>query len=129
MGVAIFFDDYANTLVVGNTMKSVTDKFKISREKLAFIVDATAAPIASIALVSTWIGSEVEYIKTGLGEVNYPGMESAYGVFLNSIVYSFYPIIILVFILFLILSGKDFGPMRKFEMATKEIEVTYENEE
>ena len=63
MGVVVFFDDYANTLVVGNTMKTITDKFNISREKLAYIVDATAAPIACIALVSTWIGYEVQLIE------------------------------------------------------------------
>ena len=55
MGLLIFFDDYANTLLVGNTMRPFTDKLKISREKLAFLVDSTAAPIASIAFVSTWI--------------------------------------------------------------------------
>ncbi len=57
LGIAIFFDDYANTLVVGNTMRPVTDKLKISREKLAYIVDSTAAPITAIAFVTTWIGS------------------------------------------------------------------------
>lgn len=117
MGFFVFFDDYANTMVVGNTMQKITDRFKISREKLAFIVDATAAPIASIAFVSTWIGYEIQLINEGLGNVSHPGMESAYGVFLNAIGYSFYPIVILVFILILILTGKDFGAMRKFELA------------
>jgi hypothetical protein len=55
MGLMIFFDDYSNTLVVGNTARSLTDKLKISREKLAYIVDSTAAPVACIALVTTWI--------------------------------------------------------------------------
>ncbi|MEJ2271863.1 MAG: hypothetical protein P8X91_05180 [Candidatus Bathyarchaeota archaeon] len=55
-GLAIFFDDYANTLIVGNLMRPVTDKMKISREKLAFIVDATAAPVASVLIISSWIG-------------------------------------------------------------------------
>ena len=59
MGIAIFFDDYANTLLVGQTMKPVTDKQKVSREKLAYLVDSTAAPIASVALISTWIGYEI----------------------------------------------------------------------
>ncbi len=59
MGLAIFFDDYANTLVVGNTMRRVTDTLRISRAKLAFIVDATAAPIVCVAVVTTWVGYEV----------------------------------------------------------------------
>tara|TARA_B100001769_G_C22087566_1_gene586417 strand:- start:96 stop:1688 length:1593 start_codon:yes stop_codon:yes gene_type:complete len=115
MGYFVFFDDYANTLVVGSTMRKITDRFKISREKLAFIVDATAAPIASIAFVSTWIGYEIQLIKEGLENSNYSGSESAYGIFLNAVAYSFYPILILVFVFILILSGKDFGPMKKFE--------------
>ncbi|HAS46102.1 MAG TPA: sodium:proton antiporter, partial [Microscillaceae bacterium] len=63
LGIAIFFDDYANTLVVGNTMRSVTDRFKVSREKLAYIVDSTSAPVAAIAFVTTWIGAELSYIQ------------------------------------------------------------------
>ncbi len=56
MGLFVFFDDYANALIVGPVMRPVTDKFKVSREKLAFIIDATAAPISGIAIISTWIG-------------------------------------------------------------------------
>ena len=63
MGLAIFFDDYANTLVVGNTMRPITDRLKISREKLAYLVDSTAAPVATIALVTTWVGYEVGLIR------------------------------------------------------------------
>ena len=128
MGFVVFFDDYANTLVVGSTMQKITDKFKISREKLAFIVDATAAPIASIAIVSTWIGYEVQLIGEAINDYNYPGMENGFIVFLNSIGYSFYPLLILVFILILIISKKDFGPMFKFEKAAvfqKEGVITY----
>ena len=66
LGVAIFFDDYANTLIVGNTMRSVTDKFRVSREKLAYIVDSTAAPVAAIAFITTWIGAELSYISDGV---------------------------------------------------------------
>ncbi|HMP32645.1 MAG TPA: hypothetical protein PKD85_23765, partial [Saprospiraceae bacterium] len=54
LGILIFFDDYANTLIVGNTMRPVMDKFRVSREKLAYIVDATAAPVAALAFVTTW---------------------------------------------------------------------------
>ena len=85
LGFFVFFDDYANTLVVGNTMQKITDRFQISREKLAFIVDATAAPIASIAFVSTWIGYEIQLIKDGLESANFVGSDSAYGIFLSAI--------------------------------------------
>ena len=127
MGFFVFFDDYANTLVVGNTMQRITDRFKISREKLAFIVDATAAPIASIAFVSTWIGYEIQLIKDGLESANFTGSDSAYGVFLHAVPYSFYPIIILFFVFILILTGKDFGPMKKFEVKQSQI-ITSEGE-
>tara|TARA_Y100000766_G_scaffold169211_1_gene145281 strand:- start:35 stop:1627 length:1593 start_codon:yes stop_codon:yes gene_type:complete len=121
MGFFVFFDDYANTLVVGNTMQRITDRFKISREKLAFIVDATAAPIASIAFVSTWIGYEIQLIKDGLESADFVGSDSAYGVFLKTVPYSFYPIITLIFVFVLIVTGKDFGSMKKFEL--KQIQV------
>lgn len=65
-GLVIFFDDYANTLIVGNLMRPVTDRMKISREKLSFIVDATAAPVASVFIISSWIGFEVGLIQDGL---------------------------------------------------------------
>ncbi len=113
MGVVIFFDDYANTLVVGNTMRPVTDRLKISREKLAYLVDSTAAPIASIAFVTTWIGAELSYIQDGIDVIGLD--ENAYMIFFNSLAYSFYPIFTLVFILFLIFRDVDFGPMFKAE--------------
>ncbi len=109
LGIAIFFDDYANTLVVGNTMRPVTDRLKISREKLAYIVDSTAAPIASIAFVTTWIGAELSYIQDGINTIGLN--QSAYNVFINSLAYSFYPIFALIFILILTYKGVDFGPM------------------
>jgi len=113
MGVLIFFDDYANTLVVGNTMRPVTDRLKISREKLAYLVDSTAAPIASIAFVTTWIGAELSYIQDGINVIGLD--ENAYMIFFNSLAYSFYPVFTLVFILFLIFRGVDYGPMLKAE--------------
>ncbi|MFB6320282.1 Na+/H+ antiporter NhaC family protein [Saccharicrinis sp. FJH54] len=119
LGVFIFFDDYANTLVVGNTMRPVTDRLKISREKLAYIVDSTAAPIASIAFVTTWIGAELSYIKEGLVQV---GIEqSAYSIFLSSLKYSFYPVFTVIFVLMIILMRRDFGVMHLYEeLARKE---------
>lgn len=121
LGVAIFFDDYANTLVVGNTMRPVTDRLKISREKLAYLVDSTAAPIAAIAFVTTWIGAELGYVQGGIDkiaadpQVTMKIEQGAYGIFMSSLKFSFYPIFTLLFMLFLILSGKDFGPMLKAE--------------
>jgi len=116
LGVAIFFDDYANTLIVGNTMRPVTDKLRISREKLSYLVDSTAAPIAAIAFVTTWIGAELGYIESGIAgisEIN--ETESVYSIFLESLKYSFYPIFTLLFMLMLIWKNRDFGPMFKAE--------------
>lgn len=112
MGFLIFFDDYANTMVVGNTMRPLTDKLRISRAKLAFLVDATAAPIATVALVSTWIGAMVGFIseaQAGMDQFN----ESAYLVFINSLPYNFYAFFTLFFVLLIAWSGRDFGPMLK----------------
>ena len=115
LGVAIFFDDYANTLIVGNTMRSVTDRFKISREKLAYIVDSTAAPVSAVAFITTWIGAELGYIGDGIeGLVGFEG-GTPYAIFLSSLKYSFYPIMTLAFILILIYTKRDFGPMLKAE--------------
>lgn len=117
LGIAIFFDDYANTLIVGNTMRSVTDKFKISREKLAYIVDSTAAPVASIAFITTWIGAELTYIDDGMTKIGeLAALElTPYSIFFMSLKYSFYPVLTLVFIYMLIRSGREFGPMLKAE--------------
>ena len=114
LGIAIFFDDYANTLIVGNTMRPITDKLRISREKLAYLVDSTAAPIAAIAFITTWIGAELGYIESGIETIQ--GLdESVYSIFISSLAYSFYPIFALVFMLILILRERDFGPMYEAE--------------
>ena len=113
MDLCVFFDDYSNTLVVGNTMRPIADKLKISREKLSYIVDSTSAPVVAIAFVTTWIGAELSYIQEGLNTI---GLEtSAYSVFLHSLAYSFYPILTLGFVLMIIYSGRDFGPMLRAE--------------
>ena len=113
MDLCIFFDDYSNTLVVGNTMRPITDKLKISREKLAYIVDSTSAPVVAVAFVTTWIGAELGYINDGISAI---GLDvSAYSVFFNSLAYSFYPFLTLGFVLMIILSGRDFGSMLKAE--------------
>ena len=113
MDLCIFFDDYSNTLVVGNTMRPIADKLKVSREKLAYIVDSTSAPVVAVAFVTTWIGAELSYIQDGINAI---GLESsAYSVFFHSLAYSFYPFLTLGFVLMIILSGRDFGPMLKAE--------------
>ena len=127
MDLCIFFDDYSNTLVVGNTMRPVADKLKVSREKLAYIVDSTSAPVVAVAFVTTWIGAELSYIQDG---INVIGLDaSAYSVFFHSLAYSFYPFLTLGFVLMIIFSGRDFGPMLKAERKARkassmEIEMT-----
>ena len=117
MGLLIFFDDYANTLLVGNTMRPFTDKLRISREKLSFIVDATAAPIASIALVSTWIGFQNGLILEGFKNI---GLErDPYVAFIGSIPYSFYAFIVLGLIVITALRSRDFGPMLRAEIRAR----------
>ncbi|MTI66911.1 MAG: Na+/H+ antiporter NhaC family protein [Firmicutes bacterium] len=116
MGILIFFDDYANSLIVGNTMRSITDKMKISREKLSYIIDSTAAPVSSIAFISTWVGFETGLIKDGLAGIDLD--LNAYSIFMQSIPYRFYSLLALVFVLMIILTKKDFGPMYKAEKRT-----------
>ncbi|HET8864919.1 MAG TPA: Na+/H+ antiporter NhaC family protein [Gracilimonas sp.] len=112
MGFIVFFDDYANTMVVGNTMRPLTDKLRISRAKLAYLVDATAAPVATVALVSTWIGAMVGFIATAQAEM--PDFnEAAYSVFLNSLPYNFYAFFTILFVILIAYSGRDFGTMLK----------------
>ena len=118
LGLAIFFDDYANTLVVGNTMRSVTDKLRISREKLAYLVDSTAAPVSCLAFVTTWIGYEVALIGTAVAQIEGLTM-SAYGIFLQSIPYSFYPILAIFFVFLVAYTGRDFGPMYRAEVRAR----------
>jgi len=117
MGLFIFFDDYANSLTVGPIMRPVTDKMRISREKLAFIIDATAAPIAGIALISTWIGYELGLINEGYTALGLN--ENIYGMFIRTIPYRFYNIFILVFIVVGIWMLREFGPMYQAEKRTR----------
>jgi len=113
MGLAIFFDDYSNSLLVGSTMRPITDRLKISREKLAFLVDATAAPVSSFAVVSSWVGVEVGYISEQYARLDLPG--DPYLVFLQTIPYRFYPLLMLFFGLMIVVLRRDFGPMRAAE--------------
>ena len=125
-GLVVFFDDYANTMIVGPTMRSVFDRLKLSRAKLAYIIDSTAAPVASIALIGTWVGAEIGYIQTGIDSVvatGTPGflieasgqVSSGMGVFVRSLAYRFYPLLALVLVFLVPLTGRDFGPMKRVE--------------
>ena len=118
LGLVVFFDDFANTLVVGNTMRPVTDRLRVSREKLAYLVDSTAAPVACVALVTTWIGYEVGLIAEAVDLIDGYD-EAAYAVFLNSIAYNFYPLLAIVFVFIVAFSGRDFGPMYEAEVRAR----------
>ncbi len=113
LGLAIFFDDYANTLLVGNTMRPLTDRLRVSREKLAWLVDSTAAPVATLAVISTWIGFEVGLIQDALTRLGQEG--SGYLFFLRALPYNFYPALTLVFVFLITGTGRDFGPMARAE--------------
>jgi Na+/H+ antiporter NhaC len=113
LGLLVFFDDYANSLLVGSSMRPVTDRLRISREKLAFLVDATAAPVASLALISSWIGVEVGYIADQFENLGID--RDAYLTFIETIPYRFYPLLMLIFVLWIAIRGRDFGPMRRAE--------------
>ena len=126
-GLTIFFDDYANTLIVGTTMRPITDRLRISREKLAYLVDSTAAPVAAIVPISTWVGYEISLIDQGLqlaAEQNAAtnpelaaslASSSAFTVFLSTIPYLFYPLLALVLVALVSYTNRDLG-----EMATAE---------
>jgi Na+/H+ antiporter NhaC len=122
-GMGVFFDDYANTLIVGNTMRPITDRLRISREKLAYLVDSTAAPLAALVPISTWVGYEIGLIADGLraaAEQN-PAASlglaelNPFGVFIETIPYRFYPVLALVFAGMIAFTRRDFGPMAEAE--------------
>ncbi|SHJ44546.1 transporter, NhaC family (TC 2.A.35) [Dethiosulfatibacter aminovorans DSM 17477] len=118
MGLLIFFDDYSNTLLVGTTMRPLTDKLKISREKLSFITDATAAPVASMAFIATWTAYEMGLLRDAFASI---GVETnIYGAFLQSIPFRFYSLIMVGFVLMICFTGKDFGPMLKAEARARQ---------
>ena len=114
-GIAIFFDDYSNTLIVGKVMQPITDAYGVSREKLSYIVDSTAAPVTAIAVISTWIGFEISLLNGIFKQYGIVGLDG-YSAFIYSIPYLYYPILTLVFVFFIAVTGRDFGPMRRFEI-------------
>ena len=111
--VLFFFDDYANALITGPVLRPIADKVGLSRERLAYIVDSTAAPVAGIAVVSSWVAVEIAVISSGLETAGIA--DSAFQVFLRSIPYCFYCIFALVFMLVTSFTGREFGPMLKAE--------------
>ena len=119
LGLGIFFDDYANTMIVGNATRPMTDGMRISREKLAYLVDSTAAPVSTIAIITTWIGFQLGLIDSAIGDI--PEItETPYSLFLSSIPYSFYPFLAIFFVFLIVFTGKDFGPMYKAERRARE---------
>lgn len=117
IGLIVFFDDYANSLIAGPIMRPVTDKMNVSREKLAFIVDATAAPIAGIAIISTWVGYEMSLIRDAYASINVD--VNPFNLFVQTIPYRFYNILMLVFVVLTIVFVKEFGPMLKAEQRAR----------
>jgi Na+/H+ antiporter NhaC len=114
MGLVVFFDDYANCIMVGSTMRPLTDRVRISREKLAYLVDSTAAPVAGISIFSTWIAFEVSTFSAQLPAADLP-TTAGYQVFIETIPFRFYCLLSLFLAVTLILMRREFGPMLKAE--------------
>ncbi len=114
LGIVIFFNDYVNSVIVGNATRNINAKFKVSKEKLAYLIDATAAPVATIGPISDWIGFQVSLIAAAFLALNLEG-EQPYFAFLRSIPWNFYCMLTL-FAVPTIVTGKDFGPMAKAEL-------------
>jgi len=114
LGLFVFFDDYSNTVLVGSTMRPMTDRFRVAREKLAYIVDSTAAPVAGLSLFSTWIAFEVSTFAPQLPAIGV-AEEAGFAVFLETLPYRFYCIFTLAFVGLVVATGRDFGPMRRAE--------------
>ena len=113
LGVLIFIDDYFNCLTVGSVMRPVTDAHKISRVKLAYLIDATAAPICMIAPISSWAAAVAQYVEDGQG----------LKFFIMAIPYNFYSLLTLVFIVGIALFGFDYGKMSSFEIKAQNGDV------
>ena len=111
LGMLVFFDDYANTVLLGKTLQPLCDRLKISREKLAYLVDSTAAPVAGLAIISTWVAGEISFVQDGLNSLPNGDQVNAFSLFINSIPYRFYVLWALVFVFVIGISNRDFGPM------------------
>ena len=118
MGTLIFIGDYSNAMLVGPTMRPLTDKYKVSREKLAYIVDSTSAPIAGLAFVSTWIGYEVGLFNSVAENI---GLDSdGYSMFFDALPFRFYCILTILFVMINAISGRDYGTMRRAQTRARE---------
>lgn len=120
-GMVVFFDDYASTMIVGPSMRPVFDRLRISRQKLAYIVDSTAAPIASV-MIGTWLAAEISYLDEGIGKLGAARPAFLAGVtgsaaFWASIPYRTYALLALFLVFLVALTGRDFGSMRRAESA------------
>lgn len=115
MGLVVFFDDYANTLLLGPTMRPIADRLRISREKLSYIVDSTAAPVAGLSLVSTWVAVEISYVQSGLLNVDAQLEGSAFSMFVASIPYRFYVWFALIVVPLVAIFNRDLGSMWRAE--------------
>ncbi len=115
LGVALFFDDYSNCVLIGSTMRPLCDRHRISRAKLAFLVDATAAPIAGVAVVSTWIGYEVGLFRDVSQQLQWG--RDGFALFLDALGFRFYCWLMLLFVVINIVMNRDFGPMAAAERA------------
>jgi len=113
-GIVIFFDDYANTIIVGSTNGPLFDKLKVSRAKLAYIVDSTAAPVAGIALLSTWVAYQISTYAPQLPTIGLSPNEG-YAIFLDTIPYRFYCLFALMMVGLTIFMRREFGSMRRSE--------------
>jgi len=124
LGILIFIDDYASCLITGNTMRPISDAQKISREKLSFIVDATAASISSVIPISTWIAMELGLIQEGLAGVGIKA--NAIAVFLQSVPYRFYVLFLVIFMFASFIMRKDYGSMLKAEIRARKTGEVYD---
>jgi Na+/H+ antiporter NhaC len=113
MGVLCFIDDYANAIIVGSMMQPITDRFRVSRQKLAFIVDATSAPVSGLAVVSTWIAYEVGLFADVGHQLGI--QKTGYSMFFDALSFRFYCLLMLVFVFVHIIAKRDFGPMKTAE--------------
>lgn len=110
MGIIIFFEDMANSLIVGPTMRPVTDELRISREKLSYVIDSTAGPVTDMAFISSWVAYEIGMIGIALTTTGL-AVENTYGIFLETVPYRFYNIFAIALVIIIILTQKDYGPM------------------
>ena len=125
-GAAVFFDDYTNCLLVGTTMRPLADKCRVSREKLAYLGDSTAAPIAGLSVFSTWVVYEMSQYRTPLTMVTRPdgtpyAETDAFGVFLDSLPFRFYSWFALLLVVLVVVIGRDFGPMLRAERRARQL--------